>query len=258
MRITVHPRYEYLRTWIADLPRTFAVSGEVIYDGRNQLRRIFVPSSFSTDSLPLVVKQFHRPALPNRFIYTYLREPKASRAYRNALYLQQQGIGTPEAIAYVLCGKGLLAESYLVTRESRLPHLMREFTINYTPALDELIRPFARFTARMHEAGILHLDYSPGNILWDKNPDYGKGDSAAEPYVFEVIDINRMRVGRKVTLREGCESMRRICARRSFFDVFADEYALIRGYDKTECSRWIHYYRDLFWNHGRKAQYEYN
>ena len=258
MCITVHPRYEYLRTWIADLPRTFAVSGEVIYDGRNQLRRMAVSDSHSDEAVSLVVKQFHRPAFPNSIIYGCLREPKASRAYRNALYLQQQGIGTPEPIAYVLCGKGLLAESYLITRESRLPHLMREFTLNYTPALDKLIRPFARFTARMHEAGILHLDYSPGNILWDKNPTYGKDDTAAEPYVFEVIDINRMRVGRPVTLREGCESMRRICARRSFFDVFADEYALVRGYDQTECSRWIHYYRDRFWDHGRKAQYEYN
>jgi Ser/Thr protein kinase RdoA (MazF antagonist) len=126
---------------------------------------------------------------------------------------------------------------------------MREFTLNYRPELDDLIRPFARFTARMHQADVLHMDYSPGNILWNKTED---------GYIFEVIDINRMRIGRKVTLQEGCNSMRRICARTAFFKVFADEYAHARGFDKAETERLILYYRDHFWDKGKKAQYEYD
>lgn len=45
---------------------------------------------------------------------------------------------------------------------------------------------FAEFTARLHEAGILHLDYSPGNILYDK---------IGEEYHFSLVDINRMHFG---------------------------------------------------------------
>ena len=33
---------------------------------------------------------------------------------------------------------------------------------------EDVVTAFAEFTARLHEAGILHLDYSPGNILYDK------------------------------------------------------------------------------------------
>lgn len=46
---------------------------------------------------------------------------------------------------------------------------------------------FAEFTARLHEAGILHLDYSPGNILYDK---------IGEEYHFSLVDINRMHLAK--------------------------------------------------------------
>ena len=45
------------------------------------------------------------------------------------------------------------------------------------------------YTAVMHEREVLHLDYSPGNILWDKDD---------EGYHFTVVDINRMRFGKVV------------------------------------------------------------
>ncbi|MCR4664645.1 MAG: tyrosine protein kinase [Paludibacteraceae bacterium] len=248
MREVVNSQYELLRKWVDSLPAEFDKSGEVIYDARNQIRRI-VPKEDGWGNEALTVKRFHTPLLPNRVVYSCMREPKAARAYYNAVTLLQRGIATPEPVAFVLCGRYLLRESYLVTRESRLTHLMRDFTLNYRPELDELIRPFARFTARMHEQRVLHLDYSPGNILWDKKDD---------EYLFEVIDINRMRIGKEVTLRDGCESMRRICARTSFFKVFADEYARARGFDAEETERMILHYRDRFWDNGKKAKYEYD
>ena len=247
MRLVLNSKYECLRTWLEWLPSGFDQSGEMVYDARNSIRSI-VPQADGWGEEALMVKRFHTPSFPNSLVYSFLREPKAVRAYNNAVNLLDRGIATPEPVAFVLCGGLLLKESYLVTRASGLSHLMREFTLAYRPELDALIRPFARFTARMHEAGVLHLDYSPGNILWDK-----KGDE----YLFEVVDINRMRIGRKVTLREGCKSMRRICARTSFFREFADEYARVRGYAPAEAERWILHYRDLFWDNGKKARYEY-
>ena len=249
MRIVLNNKYESLRGWVEQLPSSFDTLGELLYDARNRIRSITPDVAGWNSDEALVVKRFHTPFLPNRVVYSCLREPKAARAYFNAVCLLQKGIATPEPIGFILCGKYLLQESFLITRQSPLPHLMREFTLNYRTELDDLIRPFARFTARMHQADVLHMDYSPGNILWNKTED---------GYIFEVIDINRMRIGRKVTLQEGCNSMRRICARTAFFKVFADEYAHARGFDKAETERLILYYRDHFWDKGKKAQYEYD
>ena len=241
--MVLNPKYERLRSWIEGLPAMFEREGEVIYDARNQIRR------YEVDGLTLCVKRFHRPMLLNRIIYTFFRPSKAKRSYLNGLYLIEHQIGTPEPIAYIeehSCG--LIGFSYLVTLQSSLTRLNREWTLNYSPELEDTIRPLARFTAQMHESQALHYDFSPGNILWDK---------VDGEYRFEVIDINRMRIGQKVTLRDGARSLRRLCAKTSFFLTFADEYAQQRGFDKEECTRWILYYRDQFWQHGRKANYDY-
>lgn len=240
----INPQYEHLRSWLETLPHTFPQTGKVIYDARNQIR------CFEEGELILCVKRFHQPHFLNRLIYSYFKRSKARRSYENGMYLLRHGIGTPEPIAYIEEKKcGLMGYSYLVTLQSRLTRLNREFTLNYTPELDATIRPLARFTARMHEAGILHYDYSPGNILWD----YVDGECQ-----FEVIDINRMRIGHPVTLKEGAKSLRRICATTSFFVTFADEYAKARKLDSKECERWILYYRNRFWGNGKKAQYNYD
>lgn len=247
--LTIHPKYAGLRQWLEQLPQRFETEGEVIYDARNQIRLMNARTDTEDKGLPVCVKRFHQPRFINRLIYSTLRKSKARRSYENGLYLLQHGVGTPEPIAYLEERQfGLLGFSYLVTLPSSLTRLHREFTLAYTPALDETIQPLARFTAHMHNEGILHLDFSPGNILWDQI----NGE-----YRFEVIDINRMRFG-EVSIREGCHSLRRICARRSFFDTFADEYAAARGFDKEECRYWIHYYRNRFWNYGKKANYDYD
>ncbi len=241
--MVINPKYEQLRGWIERLPVDFETEGEIIYNARNQIRR------FEVEGLILCVKRFHRPMLFNRFIYTFFRPSKAQRSYLNGLYLIEHQIGTPEPVAYIeehSCG--LIAFSYLVTLQSPLTRLNREWTLNYTLELEDTIRPLARFTAQMHESKALHYDFSPGNILWD---------NIDGEYRFEVIDINRMRIGKPVTLREGAHSLRRLCAKTSFFLTFADEYAQARGFDKDECTRWILHYRDQFWRHGRKANYEY-
>lgn len=244
MKTVLNPAYESLQAWVESVPRIFEEQGEVIYDARNQIRLLKAPDGSET-----CIKRFHAPRMLNRYLYRYLRDSKAKRSYENGLYLLAHGVGTPEPIAYIEEYKGGgLGYSYLITRPSKLKRLHREFTLSYTPELEETIRPLARFTAHMHEEGILHLDFSPGNILWDR---------IDGEYRFEVIDINRMVFG-PVSMKEGCRSLRRICARSSFFDTFADEYSKARHMDATQCRYWIHYYRDRFWHHGQKAQYQYD
>lgn len=244
MKVVLNPKYIHLRPWIEQLPEHFEKEGKIIYNARNQIRIMR-----ASDGSEVCVKRFHAPRFLNSYIYHYLKRSKARRSYENALFLLAHKVGTPEPIAYIeqYTWNGL-AQSYLVTMPSSLTHLHREFTLAYTPELDETIAPLAQFTAHMHEEWINHLDFSPGNILWD---------SVNGTYQFEIIDLNRMKFG-PVSLKEGCRSIRRICARRYFFDRFADEYAKARQMDATKCRYWIHYYRDRFWHKGKKANYEYD
>lgn len=244
MKTVINPKYEPIREWILSIPAHFAQQGEVIYDERNQVRALTAP-----DGTKICVKRFHVPRFLNKYIYRYVRDSKAQRAYENGLYLLAHQVGTPEPIAYIEeYQHGGLGYSYLITRLSTLKHLHREFTQAYTPALDATIRPLARFAAHMHEEGILHLDFSPGNILWDQ---------INGQYHFEIIDINRMAFGR-VSMKAGCRSLCRLCARTSFFDTLADEYAQARHLDPETCRKWIHHYRNRFWHNGRKAYYRYD
>lgn len=207
----LNPTYESLHQWVENLPETFATQGEVIYEERNQIRRID----------DFVVKRFKSP--------WWQRTPKAQRSYENALRLQAAGIGTPEPVAYT--------PSFLVTKASSLKHNMYEFRNGEIAGKEDLIRAFAKFTAQLHNAGILHLDYSPGNILYDR---------VNGEWQFELVDINRMRFG-KVSPKEGCYNLCRLWGKRDFFEVLSPVYARARGIEETQCLKWIMEARERFW-----------
>ena len=86
---------------------------------------------------------------------------------------------------------------------------------------------FAEFTARLHEAGILHLDYSPGNILYDK---------IGEEYHFSLVDINRMHFG-EVDIKKGCANFARLWGQTPFFILLGKEYAVREGWMKKNVMR---------------------
>ena len=100
MEIYINPQYEFLRPWIISIPQIFSSQGTIIYQGRNQIRTFILPNGMYIN-----VKQYCQPALYNRIAYSYIRAPKAVRAYNNALYLQGLQIPTPTPIAYILCNK---------------------------------------------------------------------------------------------------------------------------------------------------------
>ncbi len=222
MRIVLNPKYDHLRGWIEQLPHTFDNQGKVIYEERNQIRLI--------DGL--CVKRYCSPRWWNRLAYAFLRKPKAQRAYENAVKLLKSGIGTPEPVAYILG-----SNDYLVTVTSSLTRNFYEFRDGVIAGKEDIICAFARFTAQLHDAGIKHLDYSPGNILFDK-----KGDT----WHFELVDINRMRFG-KVSPKEGCYNFCRLWGKRDFFEILSPAYAEARHMDKDLCLKWILEARATFW-----------
>ena len=233
MKIVVNPKYEHLRAWVEQIPDTFAQQGEVIYDARNQIRLI------NMSGLSLCVKRYRKPNLINRVAYTYLRAPKAERAYKNAFTLLGKGIHTPEPVAYILCGEGMVEESYLVTLRSRFTHTFYDFRDGRTAGKEDLIQAFAHYAASLHNAGVLHKDFSPGNIL------YGKKDNQ---WAFDIVDINRMRFG-LVSPQEGCYNLCRLWGKSDFFEVLSPVYAKERGIDEKQCLEWIQAGRKAFWAH---------
>lgn len=231
----IHPTYTHLKEWIEQLPKTFSQQGEVIYDARNQIRLIVAPDGTET-----CVKRFHAPRGLNSWIYMHWRTPKAVRAYENAVRLCEAGIDTPQPIAYILITeKGLLHESYLVSMRSPLSRNLYEFRHHPLEGHEHIVRAFARFTAHMHEEGILHRDYSPGNILFDV-------DEKGQVH-FEIVDINRMVFDKPVGLETACRNFCRLWGKEDFFILLAKEYAKARGFDEEQCIRLTLKYWKRFW-----------
>ena len=91
----------------------------------------------------------------------------------------------------------------------------REMKINFLA--------FARYTAALHQAGILHLDYSPGNILIHQNE--------ANEYSFSLVDVNRMQLLSDIDCDMVCRNMCRLCISREVLTYIMTEYASLRGWD---------------------------
>ena len=231
----INPKYHLIRPWLERLPEQFEQLGEVIYDKRNQLRVIEAP-----DGTLVNVKRYCVPSQPNRLVYSLgIRQPKGLRAFLYPTRLLERGIDTPEPIAYIeqRNSYGLLDECYFVSIQSPLRHTLYEFGNAQEGTYEEMARELARFTAMMHEREVLHLDYSPGNILWDKDED---------GYHFAVVDINRMQFG-KVGIKDGCASLRRLWGPKRFIELIARRYADARGFDENRAVRLTMQARTAFW-----------
>ncbi|MDR1406490.1 MAG: glycosyltransferase [Tannerella sp.] len=220
-RIVLHPDCKELESFMSGLPAMFGSRGETMYRGRNELRL------FRRDGYELVVKSYRRPQIPNAVAYGFLRPSKAERAYRHALRLLADGIGTPAPVGFMTCRRWfLLADSYSVSLRSACPFTYRDFATRSFPRRDEILEAIARTTARMHECGILHKDYSAGNILFDDAPD---------TIPVEIVDLNRMSFG-KVGLTKGCRNFERLPATTAMKAVMAACYARERNFDVRTCT----------------------
>jgi len=227
-----HPRtvcvsadYHDLRLWVATLPVRFRYEeGSVLYKGRNELREI------SCKGLDCVVKSFRKPNLINRIAYGLFRSSKAQRSYEYAEKLQKAGIGTPEPIGYYTEHSGLLfGRSYYISLKSECNYTYHDLIKKTFPNQERILRAIARTTARMHEQGFLHKDYSRGNILFK---DMG------EEVKVDIIDLNRIRF-RKIGMEAGCKNFERLPGTPEMYAILGEEYAKARGYDIDECIRLI-------------------
>lgn len=237
MNMMINPQYEHLRSFLEQLPENFETLGRVIHSGRNLIKVI------SLEGLTINVKRYAVPPFVNRVAYSFFRQSKGKRAFLYPSRLLEKGIETPEPIAYLEERKmGLIGHSYFVSVQSSYSYNFCRFGKVGIEGNEELIAAFARFTARLHENGVLHRDYSPGNILYDK---------LADGWHFSLVDINRMYFG-KVDMKKGCANFARLWGKTPFFTLLAAEYARARRMDEAECIRLVLHYRKMFWNRYRR------
>ena len=232
MMIVENPEQKQFSDFVNTIHRQFDKGGTVIYQQRNEIR------VFEVNNLLINVKKFKIPNLFNRVVYTFFRKSKAQRSYMYAFKLKAMGIETPEPVAYILTKRGgLLQYSYYISRQVDYNRNLYEFGEGGIEGREHILDAFAGFTASIHEKGIFHKDYSPGNILF--KVENGKVE-------FCIVDINRMRFG-KVSVLQGCLNFVRLWGQKPFFDRVIRRYAELRHANPDKCMKTVWQARKKFW-----------
>lgn len=177
MKVTIemNQRFEPLRAFVAGLPAQPQVPGTPIYEGRNAVTRV------QTQGFDLVVKAFRRPNLLNSFVYAHVRQSKACRSYRNAMRLNQLGLGSPEPVGWLQVTRGgRLTVSYYVSVFSPATEV-RDWQL--TPRAAQVEATLPHYLHRLYEGGVWFKDLSGGNVLLDAQGHYS------------LCDVNRMTIG---------------------------------------------------------------
>ncbi|MFV0587253.1 lipopolysaccharide kinase InaA family protein [Bacteroides reticulotermitis] len=237
MKIVVNSAYEHLRDFIEKIPTTFEKEGRIIYSGRNLIKVLNV------GGVEINVKRYGIPAYVNRIVYSFFRVPKGKRAFEYPELLLEKGFETPAPIAYIEERRcGLINYSYFVSMQCPYPRNFYEFGNADAEQYRDVIVAFARYTADLHQAGIMHRDYSPGNILFDQ---------VDGEYHFMLVDINRMTFGR-ISIDMGCANFARLWGQKAFFEILAKEYAQARQADEKYCIERVLACRKKFWTYFSK------
>ena len=235
MRVIINPKYAHLQKEIENIPISFEKELDVVYDGRNILKRI------SLGGVDVVVKSFKQPHVINRVVYSFFRQSKAARSYIYSMKIQQHGFETPEPIAMIEQYKnGLLSHSYYVCCYDA-GETVRCLMDGKVKGNEDKLLAFARYTVGLHQSGILHLDYSPGNILIHQ-----KGENG---YRFSLVDVNRMQLLPEIDCDKVCRNMCRLCISREVLTFIMTEYASIRGWNVDSTVDLALYYSDQFFTH---------
>ena len=230
MNYQLHASYLYLQPLVDNIETHFQDATHILHIARNDIRVV----TFAGEAY--VIKSFNIPNSINRFAYRFLRDSKAKRSYNYSLTLGDDICPAP--VAYIEHFQhGLLAQSYYISR-----YFDYDFTLR--PLLDEvafenrqgILQHFAAFTYQLHQNGILHRDYSPGNILIKKQE---KG------YQFKIIDVNRMHF-KRLNLNDRLTNFARLMTDDATLKTIVYHYAQLINKPANELFALAIKYRDQF------------
>ncbi|MEN4053936.1 MULTISPECIES: hypothetical protein [Sulfurimonas] len=219
MKYIISPQYkEKFEHFFKNIQNYFHTQTDNIHKARNELKVI------PYEGVSTVVKAFKVPNIINKIAYTFFKDSKAKKSYDYSLKL---GDFTPTPIGYIEFFKnGLLDESYFVSEEFIYDFTIREPLLEKDfPNRESIFKAFAKFTLALHNAGIFHEDYSPGNILIKKE----NGN-----YTFKIVDVNRMRFF-TLSCDERAKNFSKLWASEEALTSIATAYAK----EYTECSDFV-------------------
>ncbi len=208
---------EYIQL-LKNIKTYFRESIHSIHKARNEIKIIDFKGK------KLIVKAFKIPHLLNKIIYTFFRDTKAKKSYENSLRISKF---VPKAIGYIeFRSFGLLSESYFISEQFEYDFTIREaITQADFKDRENIFKELAKFTFLLHEDGILHKDYSPGNILI-KRSEYA--------YEFKIVDINRMEF-KELSLEERLKNFSQLWAKDEDLKIIIEEYSRLINQDQVSC-----------------------
>jgi len=208
---------EYIKL-LTNIRDYFEESDNSIHKARNEIKII------DYEKKKLVVKAFKVPNLLNKIVYTFFRGTKAKKSYENSLRISKF---VPHAIGYIEFRKfGLLSDSYFISEQFEYDFTIREvITRADFKDRENIFKELAKFTFLLHEDGILHKDYSPGNILIKLSEN---------DYEFKIVDINRMEF-KELSVDERLKNFSQLWAKDEDLKIVIDEYAKLINQDAEVC-----------------------
>lgn len=215
-------------SFAGQLPEYFPQHGRIIHNARNQIR------VYEFDGKEINVKKYCIPPIINRILYSLgWRTPKAKTTFLNAQEIVKRGFQTPRPFGYVIeRNAGLINFSYFISEQ--VQHFK---PIGHQCTNKPLTKALAKYTADLHRAGLMHKDYTPGNIL------YTEKDGV---YSFMLVDINRFRILKKpIGLRLSVSNLMQPFDNDEMLRFFVEEYAKHRKINVEYCTRYVLFLRHM-------------
>ncbi len=210
---------------LQDIRSYFRKSEQSIHKARNEIKIL------NYDNEQLIVKSFKIPNVFNKIVYTFFRDTKAKKSYENSMKIIKF---VPKPIGYIeFKSLGLLHDSYFISEKFDYDFTIREVLLDENfEDRDNIFKLFAKFTLELHENGILHKDYSPGNILIKKGN---------KEYIFNIVDINRMEF-RELNTEDRLKNFSQLWAKDDDLKIVIDAYSELTLQDKESCLKKALYY----------------
>ena len=185
MKIVINPQFETCREFIERMPAEGVRPTHTFCNHRNLV------AVCQMGGREVVVKRYKRPTLANCVIYTFFRKNKAQRAYENAQRLLNEGIATPEPIAYIVERRhGFVHTCWFVSEYLPWQTLGNlDKTLEDPQERTRLWESYIQLVRDMHRRRMLLRDNNCGNYLVD--PD--------QPGRFALVDINRLQFRHRLT-----------------------------------------------------------
>jgi tRNA A-37 threonylcarbamoyl transferase component Bud32 len=218
MQSSSNIKYKVYKTQISNFVESFSNSGKIFIDGKRNKIKLF-----ELEGKTLNIKSFKVPNLLNKIIYNYFRKSKAQRSFEFANKLIENGIGTPEPIAYYQNSDIIgLKDSYYISEHLECDLTYRELVeVDNYPDNENILRQFTRFSYQLHQKGIEFKDHSPGNTLIIQRQ---KGI-----YDFYLVDLNRMEFHQSMSFELRMKNLCRLTPHKEMVAIMSNEYALLSG-----------------------------